>query len=141
MKVAIVFGVITLTLGGLLIWQGEQEDKQCIEQWLANTKDLFENATAVFSGSGSNLPEEQSETEVLDQKLQELLPVESTAEINWDVAETDATVNAVREETNALLPNLFNEKNQTKTTVSGQLHLDDSDNIVGAEVNVEIPTN
>jgi len=141
MRAAIIFGVVTLTLGSFLLWQGKQEDRYCIEQWLANTQDLFQNATAIFSGITSPESNQPSETEALDEKLQALLPVESTKQIDWHYQESDTDITQAENGDSSLLPDLFDETNGAKTTVTGQLHLDEADNIVGAEVNVEIPTN
>lgn len=141
MRAAIVFGVITLTLGSFLLWQGKQEDRYCIEQWLANTQDLFQNATAIFSSGASSDSDQPSETEALDEKLQALLPVESTEQIDWHYKESETDITQADSKEGSLLPNLFDETKGAKTTVTGQLHLDEADNIVGAEVNVEIPTN
>ncbi len=39
-----------------------------------------------------------------------------------------------------LLPNLFNPQQNEGTSLSGKVHMDEDDNIIGAEVQVAIPT-
>ncbi len=148
MKAAIVLGFVTLSVGALLIWQSKQEEKYCIEQWFNQTSELFEGAAELFTGLSR--PDEVDSDELesaadgihaTDEKLQALLPVEDSKQIDWSLHSMDATVDAQGKNSDAVLPNLFGKSNENKARFSGQLHLDESDNIVGAEVNVEIPTN
>ena len=137
MKYAFILGFAVLTLGSVFLWQGQEKDTYCIEQWLANTQDLIKDAGELFSREQPI----QQENQALDEKLQALLPAETPAEINWHYEEDvdgNLTVSAKDQE---LLPDLFDSSQPAGAKLSGQLHMDESDNIVGAEVNVAIPTN
>ena len=144
MKVATVLGSLAIVVGLSLILIDEDKDAYCIEQWFANTQDLFENATAIFQSSP--VEPEILKPDTLESELQALLPKEdgltSSKPINWHYEDDRALepIAANSEDAN-LLPDLFQPKNDTTPTVSGQLHLDEADNIVGAEVEVAIPTN
>jgi len=152
MKAAIVLGFVTLSVGGLLIWQSKQEDKYCIEQWFNQTSELFEGAAELFTGlsrseqtaDDESNPDPSSSSDspfAADEKLEALLPVADSKHIDWSVKSDNVSIAPQGKDSEAVLPNLFDKHSEGKTRFSGQLHLDESDNIVGAEVNVEIPTN
>lgn len=137
MKFAIIFGFAAVLLGSLLLWQDQKKDTYCIEEWLANTQDLLKNAGELFSREQPI----QQENQGLDEELQALLPVESPKQIDWSYKEEVSSELTISAQDQELLPNLFDTSQSKGAKLSGQLHMDESDNIVGAEVNVAIPTN
>ena len=130
------FLIAFLAVGG---WFYQSNDKvPCIEDWIAQTQSFLSNA--VSSIEKMPLPsDDQLKIDQLDEKLQALLPNE-----NMDLSYTAATQSdqAVVENTNdELLPNLFKNTTDKSTSLSGQVHMDEDDKIIGAEVQVSIPTN
>ncbi len=158
MKKVLIVGIVTL-IGAGGFWVQTQSNQQtlCIEDWLDNTQDLFQSAVAYFE----NMPEQPAvdESESFDDAMEALLPEQQTTPapkqddnaasdepertaINWEYRPVHNLDAASDEPKKALLPNLFiSEHNRTKPALKGLLHMDESDNIVGAEVGVEIPTN
>lgn len=111
-----------------------EEKTFCIEDWYAQTSELFQGASAFFS-----LPE-SSEQETLEQdiRLQALLPADKI-DLHYRSEESAPQIMPLQSSHSGLLPNLFNSKRDPGTQFKGQVHTDDNDNIVGAEVNVSIP--
>lgn len=128
--------VISLSAGAFLAFDGEEKEV-CIEDWYAQTSQLFQSASRFFDNMGSPNSEEIKE---IDAKLQALLPPETIdLSYNSDTAPI-TTALSLESQQQTLLPNLFDQSNAPGTQIKGQVHTDDKDNIVGAEVNVSIPT-
>ena len=136
MKTFISFIVVISICGGAFLALHGEEKEVCIEDWYAQTSQLFQSASRFFDHVGSPSSEEIKE---FDAKLQALLPPE-TIDLSFSSDQTPITTALSLESQQTLLPNLFNKDNAPGTQIKGQVHTDDQDNIVGAEVNVSIPT-
>ena len=136
MKTFISFIVVIAICGGAFLALHGEEKEVCIEDWYAQTSQLFQSASRFFDHVGSPSSEEIKE---FDAKLQALLPPE-TIDLSFSSDQTPITTALSLESQQTLLPNLFNKDNAPGTQIKGQVHTDDQDNIVGAEVNVSIPT-
>ncbi len=141
MKIAL-FVLTFLLSAGSLTWYFQDESKRpCIEDWANQTQLLFSDASEYFRQL--SLPKQPSSAEdLLDKKLQELLPVESI-DLTYrpqTPSMPSPTTMALGSSQPQLLPNLFNNDEDEGTSVSGKVHMDEDDNIIGAEVQVAIPT-
>ena len=77
------------------------------------------------------------EEESLDLKLEALLP--SSQLVSSDQPDLSPKSDSEVPDT-ALLPDLFQKDEKAGTSFTGQVHTDENDNIIGAEVQVAIPT-
>ena len=127
---------MALGLGG---WLYQDTDaRPCLEDWITQTQSLFNDAsTSIKNLSSSNKPTQPQDS--LDDKLQELLPSDSVDLSYQPFSEQEQTL--AQSDSPDLLPNLFQSQQQKSTSLSGQVHMDENDNIIGAEVQVSIPTN
>jgi len=128
--------IASVAVGG---WLYQDSDKApCIEDWIAQTQSFLNSAAS----SIDNMPissDQQLQTDQLDEKLQALLPSEDL-DLSY-IATTDSDQALVSNTNDELLPNLFQNTTDKSTSLSGQVHMDNDDNIIGAEVQVSIPTN
>ena len=137
MKTFISFIVVIAICGGAFLALHGEEKEVCIEDWYAQTSQLFQSASRFFDHVGSPSSEEIKE---IDAKLQALLPPE-TIDLSYSSDQAPITTAlSLESQQQPLLPNLFHQDNAPGTKIKGQVHTDDQDNIVGAEVNVSIPT-
>jgi hypothetical protein len=125
-----------LTSSGVYFAYLNDEDKPCIEDWFAQTQGLFQQAGSMLSFNFDD-SSEQTEEESLDLKLDALLP-ESRVDVEYQPILTNDSDNKIQD--TALLPNMFDKKQGPSTAIKGQVHKDENDNIIGAEVEVAIPT-
>lgn len=106
-----------------------------MQTWLKHTKGLLQGAEDLFSSF--KRPQD-------DEKLKELLPPDELdlsyqpSDLNTQVEEGSVPL-VSQNDARELLPDMFNPVNQPKTSVKGQVHTDENDNIIGAEVQVAIP--
>ncbi len=141
MKTALLLLTLLLSAGSLTWYFQEESKRPCIEDWANQTQLLFTDASEYFHQF--SLPKEQpSEADLLDKKLQELLPTDSMDLTYRPPTETapEHTTIALDSSQPKLLPDLFNTSKEEGTSVSGKVHMDEDDNIIGAEVQVAIPT-
>ena len=127
---------MALGLGG---WFYQDTDaRPCLEDWITQTQSLFNDAsTSIKNLSNSNKTAQPQDN--LDDKLQALLPSETVDLSYQPITELEQTL--AQGDNPDLLPNLFQSQQQKSTSLSGQVHMDENDNIIGAEVQVSIPTN
>ena len=140
MKVILVSaGIITLTALFVLFSPTQHEDQ--LDDWAKQSVQLFQDTAQFFS---SLKPEEVLSDDTLDEQLQSLLPsdtldlkYEPDIDNNPEIVETQPPSIAP----SALLPNLFDVKRPANgTSVKGQIFTDEEDKIIGAEVQLAIPT-
>ena len=126
----------SVAVGG---WLYQGNDKvPCIEDWIAQTQSFLSNA--VSSIEKMPIPsDEQLKIDQLDEKLQALLPNENMDLSYSNITQSEQT--QVKSADDELLPNLFKNTTDKSTSLSGQVHMDEDDKIIGAEVQVSIPTN
>lgn len=128
----------TTLLAGAVVWYAYPASKKpCIEDWMSHTGTLFESALSVFS-SESNEPPQAPDS--VDERIESLLP-NQVIDLSLPREDDALSENQGRDPEQALLPNLFVKKDQPKTQFKGQVHMDENDKIIGAEVQVAIPTN
>ena len=138
MKAFLSLTVLLVVTSGIVFGLQSDKEEVCIEDWYAQTSQLFQSASNFFSSSTGSASSAK-EIEELDAKLQELLPTENI-DFSYRSEETPTLISSLATDSQpGLLPDLFDQKNQPKTKFKGQVHTDDQDNIVGAEVNVSIP--
>jgi len=125
-----------LASSGLYFANMNEDDKPCIEDWFAQTQGLFQQAGSMFSFN-RNDSIEQIDEESLDLKLDALLP-DSPVDVEFQPILTNDSDKRIQD--TALLPNMFDKKQGPSTEFKGQVHKDENDNIIGAEVEVAIPT-
>lgn len=141
MKKAIFLSLLIsgAVFGGWLYQDNETAPR--IDDWIAQTRSLFNDAAL----SLEKMPisdDLSSKQDSLDEKLQALLP-NASMDLSYSPASDNQTLasQALASKANKeLLPNLFQSKNDKSTSLSGQVHMDEDDNIIGAEVQVSIPT-
>ena len=127
---------MALGLGG---WFYQDSDaRPCLEDWITQTQSLFNDATTSIKNlsNSNNLVQPQDN---LDEKLQALLPSDSVDLSYQPINAAEQTL--AQGDNSDLLPDLFQSQQQKSTSLSGQVHMDENDNIIGAEVQVSIPTN
>ena len=105
-----------------------------MEEWFSQAKDVFSNAAEVFSfKQNETLPEADED---LNLKMEALLP-EPALDLSYIPDPNAPVIQDV-----SLLPDLFKtDQKKPSTQFKGQVHTDENDNIIGAEVQVAIPTN
>lgn len=128
--------VLILASSGVYFANMNEDDKPCIEDWYAQTQGLFQQAGSMFSFSFDDSAEKTDE-ESLDLKLDALLP-DSRVDVEYQPILSNDADNKIQD--TALLPNMFDKKQGPSTEIKGQVHKDENDNIIGAEVQVAIPT-
>ena len=128
--------VLILATSGVFYLSSGEDDKPCIEEWLAQTQDVFANTSRLFSFS-ENESEPDNEEESLDLKLEALLP---SSEMDLSYQHDLSPQEETQVIDTALLPDLFNKPQGPEAKFKGQVHTDENDNIIGAEVQVAIPT-
>lgn len=131
-----IFVVVAVSVSvGIFVNVESNKKEICIEDWYAQTSQLFQSASGFFSSNGTT----SHEADTLDAKLQALLPTDNM-DLSYHSNEVDSGINPLATGTKqALLPNLFNPTKDTSTQIKGQVFTDEKDNIVGAELNLSIP--
>lgn len=130
-----IFIIVLLAGSGFYVFNSHNDNKPRIEDWFAQTQGLFQQAGSILSFSPKDSAD-KSEEESLDLKLEALLP-----DARIDVEYQPILANDEAEQINdtALLPDMFNQSGGPSTEIKGQVHKDENDNIIGAEVQVAIP--
>lgn len=132
----IIIGLGILALG--LSKNDNQEQR--IDEWAKQSALLFQDTAKFFS---SLQPDTPIEIDEVDEQIQTLLPSQEI-DLRYD-PNLDSSINLSSEQSisvtpNALLPNLFNPKEKSGTSVKGQIFTDEEDKVIGAEVQLAIPT-
>jgi hypothetical protein len=124
----------------ILAIANRDDQEQNIDDWAKQSVQLFKDTAQFFS----SLPSEVSkDVEEIDEKLESLLPsddINLRYEPNLDETIDLAQGQPVSVAPDALLPNLFDPKEKSGTSVKGQIFTDEKDKIIGAEVQLAIPT-
>lgn len=124
----------------ILAIANRNDQEQNIDDWAKQSAQLFKDTAQFFS----SLPSEVSQdVEEIDEKLESLLPsddINLRYEPNLDETIDVAQGQPVSVAPDALLPNLFDPKEKSGTSVKGQIFTDEKDKIIGAEVQLAIPT-
>lgn len=139
---SIIISLFVITTISLAAWFYQSQPSQNqMQTWINSTQGLLQGAKGLFS----NL--KQSED---DEKLKALLPNEQL-DLNYrpDPIVSDNAITAQQgsvpsisiSDARELLPDMFNAQAEPSTSVKGQVHTDENDNIIGAEVHVAIPAN
>ena len=141
MKTALLLFTLILSAGSLTWYLQDEQARPCIEDWANHTQALFTDASQYFRQLSQ--PENPiMEEDLLDKRLQELLPT-TDMDLSYHPEPDDLfkpTTLALDKPQSGLLPDLFNGPKTAGTSVSGKVHMDEDDNIIGAEVQVAIPT-
>lgn len=130
---AIIFSVIAFQV----FTSSQQNDD--LDEWGQQTLALFKDTAQFFSSFGSSAKPE----DIMDDELKALLPTD-TVELRFE-PQLDETLEIANGQPTdispeALLPNLFQAQEKTGTSVKGELFTDKEDKIIGAKVQVAIPT-
>ncbi|MFT7108879.1 MAG: hypothetical protein ACI843_000532 [Psychrobacter glaciei] len=130
-----------IATGSYFTFQSDVKTQICIEDWYADTSSLFQSASSFFSSSVTSA-ETKSEQDQLDTKLQELLPT-TEIDLSFQSVQQETIISSITARSNdPLLPNLFIKDTPSPgTRFNGLVHTDKDDKVVGAEVNISIPTN
>ncbi len=142
MKKIIIISIFLILVGTGAHYLQPEEKRPHLTDWLNHTQSLISNAQQFIGTLSGDSAKTKAEHDNLDHKLQALLPSEHM-DLNYHAA-TDASPAVDTIEIKPLstaLPNLFTSETGPSTSVSGQVHMDEDDNIIGAEVKVAIPTN
>jgi hypothetical protein len=138
--ISLIF-VSIISVGAFFALQSDAKKQACIEDWYADTTSLFQSASTFFGPSAAS-NETKNEQQELDTKLQALLPT-TEIDLSYQSAPQETIISLVLPSAQkSLLPNLFIEDVPGPSTrFNGLVHTDKDDNVVGAEVNISIPTN
>ncbi len=142
MKKTIITFVFLILVGAGAHYLQPEEKRTQLNDWLSHTQSLMNNAQKIIATLSGDSEKTKTAHDNLDHKLQALLPAEHM-DLNYHAA-TDNTLSAETIEVKPLstaLPNLFTSDTAPSTSISGQVHIDEDDRVIGAEVNVAIPTN
>ena len=137
--VLFVFFAASVAVFGL--YQDDSQE-QHIDEWAKQSVQLFKESARFFSSIETDV-DTPPKVDSLDEKLQTLLPSENVdLDYKPDFEETLALADSQTSEisSDALLPNLFAKQEKSGTSVKGQIFTDEEDNIIGAEVQLAIPT-
>lgn len=140
MKKILTF-VIIISLGVLALGLSKNDNQEKrIDEWAKQSALLFQDTAKFFS---SLQPDTPIEIDEVDEQIQTLLPSQEI-DLRYDPS-LDSSINLSSEQPisvtpNALLPNLFNPKEKSGTSVKGQIFTDEEDKVIGAEVQLAIPT-
>lgn len=138
---SIVISLLVITIISFAAWlyQSQPSENQHMQTWINSTQDLLQGAKGLFSNLEQ--PEE-------DEKLKALLPSEQL-DLSYRPDPTLADIEITSQQGSVpsisisdareLLPDMFNAQAEPGTSVKGQVHTDENDNIIGAEVHVAIP--
>lgn len=138
---SIVISLFVICILGFAAWFYQSQPSQNqMQTWINSTQGLLEGAKGLFS---SPTPSEE------DEKLQALLPTDQLdlsyrpdESLNSAIAPQQGSVPSISiSDARELLPDMFNAQPEPSTSVKGQVHTDENDNIIGAEVHVAIPAN
>ena len=139
-KTAFVLLALILS-SGYLTWHLQDKPTQPhLEDWAQHTLALFTDAAQYFRSQAQPTPATE---DLLDKKLQALLPTESIDfSYHPEAAEPQKPIKLTQDTPRGhLLPDLFTPQETAGTSLSGKVHTDSDDNIIGAEVHIAIPTN
>ena len=131
-----VVGISVLAIG----IANRDDQEQNIDDWAKQTAQLFKDTAKFLSSLPSDVP---AGVDDIDEKLQTLLPSDDIdlryePDLNETINLADGQPISVSPD--ALLPNLFDPKQKSGTSVKGQIFTDEKDKIIGAEVQLAIPT-
>ncbi len=141
MKTTLFLVTLILSAGSITWYFQEDLPEPCIEDWAKQTQSLFTDASAYFKRFSAPKDTNATDSEdLLDQKLQELLPSDNMDLKYRPVLDVITTTAALDQSQSGLLPDLFKKSQADGTSLSGKVHMDEDDNIIGAEVEVAIPT-
>ncbi|NVK38438.1 MAG: hypothetical protein HWE18_10965 [Gammaproteobacteria bacterium] len=134
----ITLAIIIAGLASFQLYQSSNED-DALNEWGQQTLELFQGTAEFFSSLSSN----PKATDELDEELKALLPNEKV-ELRFE-PQLEETLNVANGEPTdispeALLPNLFQNKEKSGTSVKGEIFTDKEDKIIGGKVQVAIPT-
>ncbi|MFY0700841.1 MAG: hypothetical protein JXR04_08460 [Bermanella sp.] len=124
----------------ILAIANRDDQEQNIDDWAKQSAQLFKDTAQFFSSLPSEVSKDVKE---IDEKLESLLPsddINLRYEPNLDETIDVAQGQPVSVAPDALLPNLFDPKEKSGTSVKGQIFTDEKDKIIGAEVQLAIPT-
>jgi hypothetical protein len=123
------------------LFSEKHKHEQHLDDWAKQSALLFQDTANFFSSLKSDEP---LTPDTLDEELQDLLPsnqLNLRYEPDFESAIKIGNTEPDSILPSALLPNLFMPKQpSTGTSVKGQLFTDEKDNIIGAEVQLAIPT-
>lgn len=137
-----IFSVLLLSFIALLIFglSTKENHDQHIDDWAKQTVQLFEDTATFFASLKSDSADKLHE---MDDELKQLLPSESVDlryEPNLDETLEVSSNQPMDITPSALLPDLFNQKQETGTSVKGKIYTDEKDKIIGGQVQLAIPT-
>jgi hypothetical protein len=132
----VVIGLVVVAVG--LSKNDNQEQR--IDDWAKQSALLFQDTATFLSSLKSDIP---AEVDAIDEKIQTLLPNKSI-DLRYE-PDLNESINLANDQPinvgpNALLPNLFGAKQKSGTSLKGQIFTDEEDKIIGAEVQLAIPT-
>ena len=138
-KTAFVLLTLILSGGYLTSHLQDKPTQPHLEDWVQHTLALFTDATQYFRSQAQLTP---VTTGLLDKKLQELLPSENIDfSYHPSSAEPQQPIQLAQDTPHGrLLPNFFTRQETASTSLSGKVHTDEDDNIIGAEVQIATPT-
>ena len=139
-KVLLVF-LVVVALILTYLFSNESRREQHLDDWAKQSAELFQDTAAFFSSLKSD---ESPIDDTWDEQLQSLLPSD-TLDLKYapDIDDNAGIVETQPQSIapSALLPNLFDVKRPASgTSVKGQIFTDEEDKIIGAEVQLAIPT-
>jgi hypothetical protein len=138
--ISLIF-VSILSVGAFFAFQSDATKQACIEDCFADTANLFQIASSFFGPSvASN--QTKSEQLELDAKLQALLP-SIEIDLSYQSTPQETIISSISTSAQQpLLPNLFiKQVPGPSTRFNGSVHSDKDNKVVGAEINISIPTN
>jgi hypothetical protein len=140
--------LIMSALAAVYLFSSNTDPEQHIDDWAKQSAALFQDTASVFSSFKSDTPSEpttdDTSEETFDEKLQNLLPSEElnlSYEPDFEGSTEIANGESGSILPSTLLPNLFDVKpGSNSASVKGQIFRDEKDKIIGAEVQLAIPT-
>lgn len=134
----ITLSAIIVSIFAFQVFTSSQQSDD-LDEWGQQTLALFKDTAQFFSSFG----DKSQPDNILDDELKALLPSD-TVELRFE-PQLDETLEIANGQPadispEALLPNLFEAQEKTGTSVKGELFTDKEDKIIGAKVQVAIPT-
>lgn len=155
MSYKVLIALLIIGVGaGIALYQPNKNPNSDLDVWVSKTQSLFSETGQFFSRISLPSESSSSNTEQADQdpleddvdvRLQELLPPERLVldvDVDSDNASNEQQTVFYKDSNSEPLPNLFIPRTQEqKTAIKGQIFTDENDEIIGAEVQLAIPTN
>ncbi|WP_396588857.1 hypothetical protein [Bermanella sp. R86510] len=153
MSYKVLIALLIIGVGaGIALYQPNKNHNSDLDVWVSKTQSLFSETGQFFSRLSlgpETTPVEKREDPLEDEvdvRLQELLPPDRLVlEVDQDtpLSSSDEQKTAFYQDPSSEpLPNLFiPRKKDQKTAIKGQIFTDENDEIIGAEVQLAIPTN